>query len=67
MPRRSAQLFSRAADDKDMNTPLEMVHGYRIVQWTQHWSRIGGHWYRDAIAVNLVDGITYSVSFLDES
>lgn len=50
-----------------MNTPLEMVHGYRIVQWTQHWTRIGGHWYRDAIAVNLTDGITYSVSFLDES
>jgi hypothetical protein len=60
-------VFSPAADDEDMNTPLETVHGYRIVQWTQHWSKIDGYWYRDAIAVNLADGVTYSVSFLDEA
>lgn len=28
--------------------PLEVVH------LTQHWRRIGGHWYRDAVV--LVDG-----------
>lgn len=47
--------------------PLETVNGYRIVQWTQHWRRIGTCWYRDAYAVHPVHGITYLVSFRDEA
>jgi hypothetical protein len=60
-------VFSPGADYEDMNTPLEMVHGYRIVQWTQHWRLIDGRWYRDAHAVHPVHGLTYLVSFLDEA
>ena len=28
--------------------------GFEVVALTQHWRRIGGHWYRDAVV--LVDG-----------
>lgn len=48
-----------------MNTTLETVHGYRIVQWTQHWSLIGGAWYRDAVAVRLADGARRLIGVLD--
>jgi hypothetical protein len=47
-----------------MNTTLEM-NGYRLVQWTQHWSLIGGAWYRDALAIRLADGERRLVSVLD--
>lgn len=48
-----------------MNTTLETVHGYRIVQWTQHWRRIDGAWYRDAVAISPFDGQRHLVSFHD--
>jgi hypothetical protein len=32
------------------------IHGYRIVNWTQHWTIIDGCVYRDAVAIRLVDG-----------
>lgn len=50
-----------------MNDTLETVHGFQIVQWTQHWRRISGRWYRDAVAIHPVHGISYLVSFLDEA
>jgi hypothetical protein len=47
-----------------MNITLEM-NGYRLEQWTQHWSWIEGAWYRDAIAIRLADGQRRLVSVLD--
>jgi hypothetical protein len=32
------------------------IHGYEIVNWTQHWTIIDGCVYRDAVAVRLTDG-----------
>jgi len=47
--------------------PGDVSNGYRLVQWTQHWSLIGGAWYRDAVAVRLTDGQPRLVAFLDVS
>lgn len=42
------------------------IHGFQIVQWTQHWSIIDGAKYRDAVAIRLSDGARRLVSVLDE-
>lgn len=42
------------------------VNGYKVISWTQHWSLIGGAWYRDAVAVRLADGQRRLISVLDE-
>lgn len=42
------------------------IAGYEIVSWTQHWSRIHGAWYRDAVARRLSDGALRLVSVLDD-
>lgn len=41
--------------------------GYRVLTWTQHWSRIDGAWYRDAVAIRLADGARRIISVLDQS
>ncbi len=38
------------------DTTLETVHGFRVVQWTQHWTLIDGAWRREAVAIRLADG-----------
>ena len=43
-----------------MSTP-----GYRVLQWTQHWSKINGAWHRDAVAVRLSDGQRRLIAVLD--
>jgi len=48
-----------------MNTTLETVHGFQIVQWTQHWSLLNGAWYRDAVAIRLTDGERRLISVLE--
>jgi hypothetical protein len=48
-----------------MEQDLELA-GFRLVNWTQHWRRIGSAWYRDAVAVSLTDGGLYTVPVLDE-
>ena len=40
---------------------------YRILTWTQRWSRIDGAWYRDAHALRLADGQHRIIAVLDES
>ena len=45
--------------------PGDVSHGYQLEQWTQHWRKIGGHWYRDGVAVELATGIRLLVSFPD--
>lgn len=45
--------------------PGETVHGYQLEQWTQHWRKIDGTWYRDAVAIRLSDGQRRLVSFVD--
>lgn len=45
--------------------PGETAHGYLLEAWTQHWSLIGGAWYRDAVAIRLSDGSRRLVAFLD--
>lgn len=45
-----------------MNTPLEQL---TILSLTQHWSLIGGAWYRDAW-VRDASGATRLVGILDE-
>lgn len=37
---------------------------FEVVTWTQHWRRIDGHWYRDAVA--RVDDELRLVSIPDE-
>jgi hypothetical protein len=40
--------------------------GYELIQWTQHYRRIDGRWYRDAIA-RRSDGELRLVSYPDGS
>ena len=40
---------------------------YEVLHLTQHWSCIGGRWYRDAIARRLTDGELRLISIPDES
>jgi hypothetical protein len=44
-------------------TPGDSTHGYQLEAWTQHWRRIDGRWYRDAVAVRLSDGARRVVAF----
>jgi hypothetical protein len=48
-----------------MITPGDTAHGFQLVAWTQHWTRIDGAWYRDAIAVRLADGERRLIAVLD--
>jgi hypothetical protein len=37
---------------------------FEVIEWTQHYRRINGHWYRDAIA-RRTDGALRVVAFPD--
>lgn len=40
--------------------------GYEVLSWSQHWRRINGAWYRDAIARRLTDGALRAISVLED-
>jgi hypothetical protein len=46
-----------------MNRPTE---NYTVVQWTQHYRKMHGAWYRDAYARDAADGRVWLVSFRED-
>jgi hypothetical protein len=40
---------------------------FEVIEWTQHYRRINGRWYRDAIARRSTDGALRVVSYLDQA
>lgn len=44
-----------------MNRPT-----YEPIQWTQHYRKMHGVWYRDAYARNSADGRVWLVSFRED-
>jgi hypothetical protein len=48
-------------DNGCMNRPT-----YEPIQWTQHYRKMHGVWYRDAYARNSADGRVWLVSFRED-
>lgn len=50
-----------------MTNPGDTAHGFQLVAWTQHWTLIGGAWYRDAVAIRLADGARRIIGVLEDA